>query len=153
MREFSSLRTSNEQRNESWRKMRWMVHSLDGTWLFTFLMFRGRLWTHYTPVLLWWYLAFFHTSKRCPWSILYLGDIQHSASLWNPRKDWYFIVATEDLQRAPFIPSIHRAINTSLNVLCLKKEHLWRRCTHPLCFLQHRFSCLHRINTQVVIPW
>lgn len=37
----------------------------------------------------------------------------------------------------------------SLNVLCLKKEHLWRLCTHQLCFLQHQSSCLHRIITQV----
>lgn len=40
-------------------------------------------------------------------------------------------------------------ISFSLNVLCLKKEHLWQLCTHQLCFLQHQSSCLHRIITQV----
>ena len=32
--------------------------------------------------------------------------------LITSRKDWSFIVASEDLRRAPFFPSIHREINT-----------------------------------------
>ena len=45
--------------------------------------------------------------------------------------------------------SLSNMFSFSLNVLCLKKEHLWRLCTHQLCFLQHQSSCLHRIITQV----
>ena len=45
--------------------------------------------------------------------------------------------------------SLSNMISFSLNVLCLKKEHLWQLCTHQLCFLQHQSSCLHRIITQV----